>query len=67
MDEILGAVTAKGGFNLDDAGSLFSALREVMAMSPDEVKQCGLKLRETYVAEKVAERMIEVFRCVAEG
>jgi hypothetical protein len=38
-----------------------------MAMSPDEVKQCGLKLRETYAAEKVAERMMEAFRSVAEG
>ncbi len=67
VEEILGAATAKGGFNLDDAGSLFSALHEVMAMSPEEVRQCGLKLRETYAADKVAERMMEAFRCVAEG
>ena len=67
VEEILGAATAKGGFNLDDAASLFSALHEVMAMSPDEVRQCGLKLRETYAAEKVSERMMEAFRCVSEG
>ena len=67
VEEILGAATTKGGFNLDDASSLFSALREVIAMSPDEVKQCGLKLRETYAAKKVVERMMEAFRCVAEG
>jgi len=32
-----------------------------MAMDPDEVRKCGLKLRETYAAAKVAEKMIEVF------
>jgi len=67
VEEILGAATTKGGFRLDDAASLFSALHEVMAMSPDEVMQCGLKLRETYAAEKVAERMMEAFRSVAAG
>jgi len=36
-------------------------------MSPEEVKQCGLKLRETYAAEKVVERMIDAFRRVAAG
>jgi len=67
VEEVLRPATAKGGFNLDDAASLFSALDEVMTMSPEEVKQCGLKLRETYAAEKVVERMIDAFRRVAAG
>jgi hypothetical protein len=33
-----------------------------MAMSPEETRECGLKLRETYAAEKVAQRMITVFQ-----
>ena len=32
-----------------------------MSMSTDEVQACGLKLRQTYSAQKVAQRMIEVF------
>ena len=62
VEEILGVATDKGGFSLDSAESLFTALDDVMAMSPGEIRDCGLKLRETYAAEKVAERMMEVFR-----
>ena len=32
-----------------------------MSMSTDEVQACGLQPRQTYAAEKVAQRMIEVF------
>jgi hypothetical protein len=53
--------TAKGGFSLESADSLWRALDEVMAMPAEEVRECGLKLRETYAAAKVAERMIKVF------
>jgi hypothetical protein len=35
-----------------------------MAMSPQEVRACGLKLRETYAAGKVAEKMLSVFHDV---
>jgi hypothetical protein len=35
-----------------------------MAMPPEEVRSCGLKLRETYAAEKVVERMLSVFHDV---
>jgi glycosyltransferase involved in cell wall biosynthesis len=66
VEEILSFATSKGGFNLHDPQSLFKALEEVMSMSADEVKSCGLKLRETYAAQKIAERMIEVFEDVAE-
>ncbi len=62
VEEILSCATDKGGFSLDSADSLFSALDEVMRMSPEEVRECGLKLRETYAAQKVAEKMVKVFR-----
>jgi glycosyltransferase involved in cell wall biosynthesis len=61
VEEILGVATAKGGFSLESADSLWRALDEVMAMPAEEVRECGLKLRETYAAAKVAERMIKVF------
>ncbi|MEI7909898.1 MAG: glycosyltransferase [Verrucomicrobiota bacterium] len=61
VEEILGVVTCKGGFSLADAASLFGALDEVMQMSSQEVRQCGLQLRSAYAAEKVAEKMVVVF------
>jgi glycosyltransferase involved in cell wall biosynthesis len=61
VEEILAPATSKGGFTLDDPASLFAAMDEVVAMSPEEVRQCGLKLRETYASAKVAERMLSVF------
>lgn len=65
VEEVLGVATAKGGFTLEDPDTLVAALEEVVAMSPDEIRDCGLKLRETYAAEKVAVRMLEAFRGVA--
>jgi len=64
VEEILSVATDKGGFGLDDAESLFRALDEVMKMSAEDVRECGLKLRENYAAEKVAARMMEVFQKV---
>ncbi len=61
VEEILGVATAKGGFSLESASSLWRALDEVMAMPAEEVRECGLKLRDTYAAEKVAARMLAVF------
>jgi glycosyltransferase involved in cell wall biosynthesis len=61
VGEILGEGTAKGAFTLDDHESLFSALDEVMAMSPAEIRNCGLKLRETHAAGNVTARMMRVF------
>jgi glycosyltransferase involved in cell wall biosynthesis len=61
VEEILSVATNRGGFTLDSADSLFGALEEVIAMSADEIRDCGLTLREAYAAEKVAERMMEVF------
>ncbi|MCX6875059.1 MAG: glycosyltransferase [Verrucomicrobia bacterium] len=62
VEEILGVATAKGGFSLGSADSLFAALDEVAGMTADEIRACGLKLRGTYAAAKVARRMTEVFR-----
>lgn len=64
VEEVLGVATNKGGFSLDRADSLFAALDEVMAMTPDEIRECGLTLRETYAAERVAEKMLIVFHAV---
>jgi glycosyltransferase involved in cell wall biosynthesis len=64
VEEILGVATAKGGFSLDDMDTLSAALDEVTAMSPEEVRACGLKLRETYAATKVVARMLSAFRCL---
>jgi len=67
VEEILGVATHKGGFSLDSSDSLFGALEEVMQMSAEEIRECGLKLREVYAAEKVAEKMVAEFRCVVAG
>lgn len=61
VEEVLGVATNRGGFRLDSPDSLFSALSDVTTMSPEEVRHCGLKLRDTYAAAKVAERMMKVF------
>ncbi|MFZ9935718.1 MAG: glycosyltransferase family 4 protein [Luteolibacter sp.] len=61
VEEVLAPATIKGGFTLDTPASLWAAMAELGQMSADEVHACGLKLRETYAAEKVAERMMEVF------
>ncbi len=67
VEEILSVVTRKGAFTLDSKESLLTAMDEVMAMSSEEIRQCGLALRETYAAEKVADRMVKAFRCVPTG
>jgi glycosyltransferase involved in cell wall biosynthesis len=65
VEEVLAVATGKGGFSLASPDSLFSALEEVMAMTAEEIRECGLKLRETYAADKVCERMVAVFREMA--
>jgi glycosyltransferase involved in cell wall biosynthesis len=67
VDEVLGVVTHKGGFTLDNPGSLFAALDEVLAMSPGEIRECGLMLREIYASGIVAERMLAVFEEIKAG
>jgi glycosyltransferase involved in cell wall biosynthesis len=65
VGEVLSVATGKGGFSLAQPESVFSALEEVMAMDADEIRACGLKLRETYASNKVCERMLAVFREMA--
>lgn len=67
VEEVLGVATSKGGFVLDDPQSLFDALDEVIAMDAAEVKACGMVLRDTYAAAKVAERMMAVFQTLQES
>ena len=62
VEEILGVATAKGGFSLDSRDSLFSALDEVMAMTAEEIHECGIKLREGYATRVVTKKMLMAFR-----
>jgi glycosyltransferase involved in cell wall biosynthesis len=64
VEEVLAVTTGKGGFVLDEMETLLHALDEVMAMPAEEIRQCGLMLRETYAAEKVAQKMLAVFNTV---
>lgn len=66
VEEILSVATSKGRFSLESPASLFRALDEVMKMPPDETRDCGLKLRETYASARVVKRMLEVFQGVVE-
>ncbi|MCH7228000.1 glycosyltransferase family 4 protein [Haloferula sp. A504] len=65
IEEVLAPADGKGGFDLEDPASLWSALDEVLAMTPEEVRDCGLALREKYSSRQVVERMMEVFERVA--
>jgi glycosyltransferase involved in cell wall biosynthesis len=62
VEEILGITTHKGAFTLERKKSLFAALEDVMAMTSQEIHDCGLKLRETYATAVVAERMTVAMR-----
>ncbi len=61
VEEVLGVATTKGGFSLNSSQSFFDALDEVMFMGSEEIRYCGLTLREAYAAKKVAGHMIDVF------
>jgi mannosyltransferase len=62
VEEVLGVTTHRGGFSLDSIDSMISALEDVRSMTHDEVRTHGLKLRETYAAEKVAIRLMTIFQ-----
>ncbi|MEO7340077.1 MAG: glycosyltransferase [Luteolibacter sp.] len=62
VGEILSVATSKGRFSLDNPESLFKALDEVTAMSPEEIYQCGLDLRTAYASDQVAHKMIQAFQ-----
>jgi glycosyltransferase involved in cell wall biosynthesis len=65
VEEILAPATRRGRFHLHDEASFWSALGDVMAMAPAEVRDHGLKLRGIYAASVVAERMLAVFEQVS--
>ncbi|TAF25850.1 MAG: glycosyltransferase [Verrucomicrobia bacterium] len=67
VEEVLGVATSKGGFELSDPDSMEAALAEVMAMPAAEVRACGLKLRDTYAADKVAARLLVEFEAARKG
>ena len=66
IEEVLSPATDRGGLSLEEPESLWAALDDVLAMSADEIRECGLRLREVYDSKKVVERMTSVFREVAE-
>lgn len=65
IEEVLEDASRRGGFDLNDAATLFTALDEVLALAPEQVRQWGLLLREKYAARVVADRMVEVFQEVS--
>lgn len=65
VEEILGSAGLSGGFVYDDGEGLFEALNDVLSMSPDEVRVFGLNLRKTYHSKRIVERMMSVFKGVA--
>jgi glycosyltransferase involved in cell wall biosynthesis len=65
IEEVLEDASSCGGFNLGEPASLFTALDEVLALPPEQVRQWGLLLREKYAARVVADRMVEVFHEVS--
>ena len=65
VEEVLSVVTAKGGMSLSDPDSLLGALDEVFQMTPAEVRECGLRLREIYSLKAVSDRMLKVFQEVS--
>jgi glycosyltransferase involved in cell wall biosynthesis len=67
VEEVLGVATSKGGFSLESADSLFDALDEVLAMTPEEVYDCGISLRRTYAVARVAENMVGAFERTAQA
>lgn len=62
MEEVLTVATSRGGFILNNAESLLAAFEEVMKMSPEEIYCCGIKLRKSYAARSVADKMMTAFR-----
>lgn len=65
VEEVLHVATRRGGMTLDHPDSLFSALDEVFAMSAEEIRDCGLKLRQAYSLNSVSQRMLQVFQEVS--
>lgn len=65
VEEVLEVATHTGGFHLDQAESLNHAIQAILALPADEIHRCGLKLRQTYAATKVVDRMEQAFAVAA--
>ena len=65
VEEVLEVATKTGGFDLAHPESLNLAIKGTLAMRPEEIHLCGLRLREAYAASKVVERMEQVLRKAA--
>lgn len=65
VEEVLKVATRKGGMTLDNPDSLLSALEEVFSMSAEEIRECGLQLRQVYSLNSVSRRMLQVFQEVS--
>lgn len=67
VEEVLSVTTSRGGFSLADIESLPKALDEVLSMPPAEIRDHGLKLRQTYSAERVTARIEAELRIASSG
>ncbi|RYD68226.1 MAG: glycosyltransferase [Verrucomicrobiaceae bacterium] len=65
IEEVLEDASSRGGFDLKDPATLFTALDEVLSLDPEQVRQWGLLLREKYAARVVADLMVQVFQEVS--
>ncbi|MCW1923547.1 glycosyltransferase [Luteolibacter arcticus] len=65
IEEVLGDAASCGGFDLSEPASLFTALDDVLALPPGQVRDWGLSLRDKYAARVVADLMVEVFHEVS--
>lgn len=60
VDEVLAIPKKTGAFELSRPDSLFAALDEVLALSPQVVAETRARLQSTYSAEKFADRVRDV-------
>lgn len=62
VEEILQESVTIGGFQLDPPETLWTALDQVLAMPPAEIRRIGLELRERFASKKIVDRMLEGFQ-----
>lgn len=65
VEEILELVTTKGGFDLTDTESLWSAVDDVLAMPDDEIHSYGTALRNQFHSSKIVEDMAVILKRAA--
>jgi hypothetical protein len=67
IEEILVNSTSLGGFQLDSPETIWSALDDILAMSPEEVRRIGIELRKRFAAKNIVDRMLEGFQKVVQN